>query len=56
MLKLEVFESVGVDLARDAARNYRFLRWLLHRDRDFDPFEKFLALSVIHRRHYGALG
>jgi predicted nucleic acid-binding protein len=21
---------------------------LLHRDRDFDPFEKFLALSVIH--------
>lgn len=22
---------------------------LLHRDRDFDPFEKFLGLSVIHR-------
>jgi len=21
---------------------------LLHRDRDFDPFEKFLALSVVH--------
>lgn len=21
---------------------------LLHRDRDFDPFEQFLALSVIH--------
>jgi predicted nucleic acid-binding protein len=21
---------------------------LLHRDRDFDPFEKFLELSVIH--------
>ena len=22
--------------------------WLLHRDRDFDPFEKFLELSVVH--------
>jgi predicted nucleic acid-binding protein len=71
LLKLEVFESGGVDLARDAARNYRFLRSrghtvrktidcliatfcireqhsLLHRDRDFDPFEEFLELSVIH--------
>lgn len=71
LLKLEVFETGGVDLARDAARNYRTLRGhghtvrktidcliatfclreqhsLLHRDRDFDPFEKFLELSVIH--------
>lgn len=71
LLKLEVFETGGVDLAREAARNYRTLRSrghtvrktidcliatfcvrqqhsLLHRDRDFDPFEQFLALSVIH--------
>jgi predicted nucleic acid-binding protein len=71
LLKLEVFEPGGVDLARDAARNYRTLRSrghtvrktidcliatfcireqhsLLHRDRDFDPFEEFLALSVVH--------
>jgi predicted nucleic acid-binding protein len=71
LLKLEVFDTGGVDLARDAARNYRTLRGrghtvrktidcliatfcireqhsLLHRDRDFDPFEQFLELSVIH--------
>jgi predicted nucleic acid-binding protein len=71
LLKLQVFETGGVDLARDAARNYRTLRTrghtvrktidcliatfcireqhsLLHRDRDFDPFEKVLELSVIH--------
>jgi predicted nucleic acid-binding protein len=71
LLELEVFESGGVDLAKEAARNYRFLRSrghtvrktidcliatfcireqhsLLHRDRDFDSFEKFLNLSVIH--------
>jgi predicted nucleic acid-binding protein len=71
LLKLEVFETGGVTLAREAARNYRTLRSrghtvrktidcliatfclrgqhsLLHRDRDFDPFEKFLDLSVIH--------
>jgi hypothetical protein len=71
LLKLEVFETGGIALARDAAHNYRVLRSrgytvrktvdcliatfclrgdhsLLHRDRDFDPFEKFLALSVIH--------
>jgi hypothetical protein len=70
LLKLEVFETGGIDLAREAARNYRTLRSrghtvrktidcliatfcireqhsLLHRDRDFDPFEKFLNLSVI---------
>jgi predicted nucleic acid-binding protein len=71
LLKLEVFEMCGVDLAREAARNYRTLRTrghtvrktidcliatfcireqhsLLHCDRDFDPFEKFFELSVIH--------
>ena len=71
LLKFEVFESGGVALARDAARNYRALRKrghtvrktidcliatlclreghsLLHRDRDFDPFERFLGLSVVH--------
>jgi predicted nucleic acid-binding protein len=71
LLKLEVFETGSVALARQAARNYRALRSrghtvrktidcliatfclreqhsLLHRDRDFDPFEKFLELSVIH--------
>jgi predicted nucleic acid-binding protein len=71
LLKFEVFETAGVALARDAARNYRALRSrghtvrktidcliatfclrgrhsLLHRDRDFDPFEKFLHMSVIH--------
>lgn len=71
LLKLEVFDTGGADLAREAARNYRTLRGrghtvrktidcliatfcireyhsLLHRDRDFDPFELFLELSVIH--------
>lgn len=71
LLKLEVFETGGVTLARQAARNYRALRRrghtvrktidcliatfclrgqhsLLHRDRDFDPFERFLELSVVH--------
>jgi predicted nucleic acid-binding protein len=71
LLKLEVFETGGAELATEAARNYRALRSrghtvrktidcliatycireqrsLLHRDRDFDPFESFLKLSVIH--------
>jgi len=71
LLTLEVFETGGVALAREAARNYRALRSrghtvrktidcliatfclrqqhsLLHRDRDFDPFETFLELSVVH--------
>jgi predicted nucleic acid-binding protein len=71
LLNLEVFDTGGVALAREAARNYRALRRrghtvrktidcliatfclrgqhsLLHRDRDFDPFEQFLELSVIH--------
>jgi predicted nucleic acid-binding protein len=69
--KLELFETGGVDLATEAARNYRVLRArghtvrktidcliatfcirgghsLLHRDRDFDPFERYLELSVVH--------
>ena len=71
LLSLEVFDTGGVALAREAARNYRALRSrghtvrktidcliatfclrgrhsLLHRDRNFDSFEKFLELSVIH--------
>jgi predicted nucleic acid-binding protein len=71
LLKLEVFETGGGALAREAARNCRALRSrghtvrktidcliatfclreqhsLLHRDRDFDPFEELLGLSVIH--------
>lgn len=71
LLRLQVFETGGVVLAREAARNYRVLRsrgytvrktidcliatfclrghhTLLHRDRDFDPFEQFLDLSVVH--------
>jgi predicted nucleic acid-binding protein len=71
LLKLEVFDMCSVDLARQAARNYRTLRGrghtvrktidcliatfcireqhsLIHRDRDFDPFERVLELSVIH--------
>ncbi len=71
LLRLEVFQTGGVTLAREAARNYRVLRSrghtvrktidcliatfclrgqhsLLHRDRDFDAFEQFLELSVVH--------
>jgi len=71
LLRFEMFETGGVDLAREAARNYRTLRRrgrtvrktidcliatfcireghsLLHRDRDFDTFEKLLELSVVH--------
>jgi predicted nucleic acid-binding protein len=71
LLTLEVFDTGGVPLAREAAQNYRALRTrghtvrktidcliatfclrsqhaLLHRDRDFDPFEKYFHLSVIH--------
>ena len=71
LLKLEVFETGGIDLATGAAWHYRMLRGrghtvrktidcliatfciraqysLLHRDRDFDAFERFLRLSVIH--------
>ena len=71
LTKCAVFETGGVALARDAARNYRTLRsWghtvrktidcliatfclrerhsLLHRDKDFDPFEQLLGLSIVH--------
>jgi len=71
LLRFEVFETGGVNLAREAARNYRTLRRrgrtvrktidcliatfciraghsLLHRDRDFEAFEKLLELSVVH--------
>jgi predicted nucleic acid-binding protein len=71
LTKCEVFDTGGVALAREAARNYRTLRSrghtvrktidcliatfclrgqhsLLHTDRDFDPFEELLGLSVVH--------
>ena len=71
LLKFEVFETGGVEMAILAARNFRRLRQqgrtvrktidcliatfclqhghsLLHRDRDFDPFERILNLSVVH--------
>jgi len=71
LLKLEVFDTGGIEVARNAAQNYRALRSrgytvrttidcviatfcirdqhsLLHRDRDFDPFETVLGLPVIH--------
>jgi predicted nucleic acid-binding protein len=71
LLKLEVYDMCGADLAREAAHNHRTLRAhghtvrktidcliatfciraqhsLIHRNRDFDPFEKFLELSIIH--------
>jgi len=71
LLRFEVFETGGTDLAIAAARNYRNLRErghtvrktidcliatfcllagheLLHRDRDYDVFERFLKLRVVH--------
>ena len=77
LLKLELFETGGVDLAKEAALNYRMLRGrghtvrkiidcliatfcirgqhsLLHRDRDFEPFERVLQLSVIHADRHRA--
>lgn len=71
LLRLNVFESGGVELAIAAAANYRALRRkghtvrktidcliatfciraghsLLHRDRDFNLFERELHLSVVH--------
>jgi predicted nucleic acid-binding protein len=71
LLKFEIFDSGGAEIAIASARNYRSLRTqgitirktidcliatccirdghaLLHRDRDFDPFEKHLGLRVIH--------
>lgn len=69
--RLEQVQVAGVDLAVQAARNYRKLRSLgvtvrgtvdvliatrclanglrlLHNDRDFDAFEKHLALRVVN--------
>jgi len=71
LLALTLWDTGGIELALEAAENYRTLRregftvrktidcWLatfclreghtlLHRDRDFDPFERFLGLQVIH--------
>jgi predicted nucleic acid-binding protein len=71
LLKFQVFQTGGSDLAIAAAQNYRDLRQhgytvrktidcliatfclqaehrLLHRDHDFDPFEKALGLQVVH--------
>jgi predicted nucleic acid-binding protein len=69
--RFHIFEMSGVELAVEAAKNYRTLRAkgrtvrktidcliatfclrhghsLLHCDRDFDPFEQLLGLSVVH--------
>lgn len=71
LLKFQVFETGGSELAVAAAQNYRDLRQrgytvhktidcliatfcmrgkheLLHRDHDFDCFEKMLGLRVVH--------
>ena len=70
LMKFELYDSGGVDLAVAAAENYRELRAegitirktidcliatfciegghsLLHRDRDFEPFEKYFGLKII---------
>ena len=69
--RFEVYETGTIELAIEAAANYRRLRAagrtvrktidcliatfclvgghaLLHHDRDYDPFEEHLGLSVIH--------
>jgi predicted nucleic acid-binding protein len=71
LLRFQVFQTGGTDLAIAAAHNYRDLRQhgytvrktidcliatfclqaghaLLHRDHDFDPFEKLLGMQVVH--------
>ena len=71
LLKFDIFDTGGSDLAIAAAQNYRDLRQrgytvrktidcliatfcmrakhqLLHRDEDFDCFEKVLGLRVLH--------
>lgn len=71
LLRFQVFQTGGTDLAVATAQNYRDLRQrgytvhktidcliatfclqakheLLHRDRDFDCFEKVLGLRVVH--------
>lgn len=70
LLKFELFVTGGIELAVQAAQNFRELRkkgftvrrvadcWiatfciregheLLHRDRDFEPFERELGLRVV---------
>jgi predicted nucleic acid-binding protein len=71
LMRFDVFDSGGSELALASAENYRYLRSkgitvrktidcliatfciekghaLLHRDRDFDAFEKHSGLHVIH--------
>jgi len=71
LLKFQVFQTGGSELAIASAQNYRELRQggytvhktidcliatfclqarheLLHRDRDFDCFERVLGLRVVH--------
>ena len=71
LMRFDVFDSGGSELALASAENYRYLRSkgitvrktidcliatfciekghaLLHRDRDFDAFEKHSGLRVIH--------
>lgn len=71
LLKLQVFQAGGLELAIAAAGNFRSMREkgrtvrkmvdcliatfcltnghiLLHRDRDFDVFEQYLGLQVLH--------
>lgn len=71
LIKFELFENGGEELAIAAARNFRNIRergltvrktidcliatfcltrghTLLHRDRDFDVFERNLGLAVLH--------
>jgi predicted nucleic acid-binding protein len=71
MMRFELIELGGCELAVKAAMNYRALKKrgftirktvdsiiatrciedgyiLLHNDRDFDPFEKYLGLKVLH--------
>ncbi len=73
LLRFQVFQTGGSEMAFAAAQNYRDLRQrgytvhktidcliatfclrarheLLHRDRDFDCFEKVLGLRVLHAR------
>lgn len=73
LLRFEVYQAGGEQLAVAAAENYRFLRArgitirktidcliatlcltkgysLLHKHRDFDPFETYLGLQVVHPR------
>jgi len=55
---LPIFDTGGRRIALAAAENYRRFRKrnitlaeghdLLHRDRDFDPFEAHFGLRVIH--------